>query len=138
MNHFRITEEQIVCALPQSWTENGTDGGHVIFCGTIRTRNKGKDVIHIDFEAYEPMVIRELEKIASRIKAETGVNRLLLIHRTGRVLPGEVAVLAAASGTHRSEAFRACEMLMNELKRSVPIWKKERTSDGETWITPTP
>ncbi|MFN5621119.1 MAG: molybdenum cofactor biosynthesis protein MoaE [Flavobacteriales bacterium] len=117
---------------------NDTSGAHVIFVGTVRNSSKGEAVTHLEFEAYESMAIKELERIAEHLRSQFPIHAIALHHRLGVVRVGEDAVIAAVSAAHRQAAFDACEALMNELKRSVPIWKKEFTTSGEVWVTPTP
>jgi molybdopterin synthase catalytic subunit len=95
-------------------------------------------VTHLEFEAYEPMVHSVLEEIAEELRMQFGIRGVLLFHRLGRVEVGEAAVIAGISSTHRKEAFEACAMLMDRLKQTVPIWKKEFTEDGAVWVTPNP
>jgi len=115
-----------------------TSGGEVIFVGTVRHKNRGKNVIRLEFEAFEPMALKELHKIAGEMKEKWSLNAILLHHRTGTVEQGEVAVIAAVSSAHRKEAFEACAFMMDRLKQTVPIWKKEIFEDGESWVISTP
>ncbi len=115
------------------------DGAQVIFQGVVRPFSKGKEVLRLEFDAYEPMAISELEKIAEEIKAKwPEVNQVLLHHRLGIVNAGEMAVIAKISSPHRADAFEACAHLMNRLKETVPIWKKECYNDGHYWVSSTP
>jgi molybdopterin synthase catalytic subunit len=113
-------------------------GAHVFFIGTVRESSKGKDVTRLEFEAYEPMVHSVLGKIADDLRSQFGIRGVLLFHRLGPVEVGEAAVIAGISSVHRKEAFEACAVLMDQLKKTVPIWKKEFTCDGAVWVTPTP
>ena len=122
----------------RSITANDGSGAHVIFVGTVRNSSKGETVTHLEFEAYDSMAIKELEKIAHQLSLRFPIHAIALHHRLGTVHVGEEAVIAAVSAPHRKAAFEACEELMNELKRCVPIWKKEYTLSGEVWVTPTP
>lgn len=115
-----------------------TSGAEVIFNGIVRTPNKGRAVLYLEFEAYEALFHNEMQRIAKSLEAQFQINTLVLHHRVGRVLADEVAVVAAVYSKHRTDAFHACEMLMNELKTSVPIWKKEFNSDGSFWVSQTP
>ena len=117
---------------------NDASGAHVLFIGTVRNHNRGESVTHLEFEAYESMAIKELERIAEKLKARFPIHAVVLHHRLGRVDVGQDAVIAAVSAAHRQAAFEACEVLMHELKQTVPIWKKEYTLSGEVWVTPTP
>lgn len=133
LSHEQLSESQAKRLL-----HNEGCGAHVIFIGTVRENSKGKQVTHLEFEAYEPMVYAVLTEIAQELRAQFGIIGVLLFHRLGRVQVGEAAVIAGISSTHRKEAFEACAALMDRLKQSVPIWKKEYTLDGAVWVTPTP
>ena len=109
-------------------------GGEVLFVGTVRTPNKGVEVLALEYEAYEPMVKVEFEKLAAEIQEKWNVMRVVLHHRLGRVLPGEAAVITGIAGRHRAEAFEASTYFMDELKKRIPIWKKEFLESGEVWV----
>lgn len=113
-------------------------GGVVQFIGSVRDQTQGKEVLYLEFEAYEPMAIKEMEKIAQQAKAQFGVHRLSIHHRLGRVALGEVAVCIAAAAPHRKAAFAACAFAIDTLKETVPIWKKEFFTDGAVWVSSTP
>lgn len=138
MNYFKLQYEEISAQWPETWRNPEEAGGHVFFEGTVRSLSSGREVVRLEFEAYESMVYKELERIAVRIREKHEVKSVGLIHRLGTVLPGQVAVLAAVTSQHRGPAFEACAMLMNELKTSVPIWKKEVFADGEIWVSAHP
>jgi molybdopterin synthase catalytic subunit len=123
-------------SLEQFRSEN--TGAEVIFNGIVRTPNKGLEVLYLEFEAYESLFHNEMKRIADSLEAQYQINAIVLQHRIGRVLPGELAVVAAVYSAHRKDAFLACEKLMNELKATVPIWKKEFNSDGSFWVSQTP
>lgn len=137
-NFFRLSLEALSESEARAQLHNLSCGAHVLFVGTVRNHSKGEEVTHLEFEAYEPMVHSALNDIALDLRMEFGVTGVLLYHRIGRVDAGELAVIAGISATHRSEAFHACESLMNRLKQSVPIWKKEFTLSGAVWVTQTP
>jgi len=113
-------------------------GGVVQFIGSVRDQTQGKEVLYLEFEAYEPMAIKEMEKIAQQAKAQFGIHRLSIHHRLGRVELGEVAVCIAAAAPHRKAAFAACAFAIDTLKETVPIWKKEFFTDGAIWVSATP
>jgi molybdopterin synthase catalytic subunit len=113
-------------------------GAEVVFNGIVRTPNKGMDVLYLEFEAYEALFHNEMNRIAEALKSQFQINTIVLHHRVGRVFPEEIAVVAAVYSQHRKDAFQACEALMNELKATVPIWKKEFNSDGSFWVSQTP
>jgi len=101
-------------------------GGTVIFVGSTRGSSKDGPVRHLDFEYFGPMAARSLERIRKRAIEKFGVEGISVVHRTGRIPAGKRIVLVAASAAHRDEAFKACRFVLEQLKRDVPIWKKER------------
>ena len=115
-------------------------GGLNVFIGNIRDINprKGKKVLRLEYEAYEPMAIAEIQRIADEAVPRFGIRQWRISHRTGIVLPGEAAVVIAVSTAHRKESFEACQFIIDALKKSVPIWKKEVFEDGEEWVSSTP
>jgi molybdopterin synthase catalytic subunit len=137
-NFFRLSPDALSESEARAQLHNLSCGAHVLFVGTVRNHSKGEEVTHLEFEAYEPMVHSALNDIALDLRMEYGVTGVLLYHRIGRVDAGEPAVIAGISAPHRSEAFHACEALMNRLKQSVPIWKKEFTLSGAVWVSQTP
>ncbi|MEL6866161.1 MAG: molybdenum cofactor biosynthesis protein MoaE [Bacteroidota bacterium] len=117
--------------------DNGA-GGVAIFVGTVRNQTKGRSVLHLEFEAYQPMAISEMYKIAAQATARWSVMRMAIHHRIGHLGIGEIAVIIGVSTPHRKAAFEACEYAIDTLKQSVPIWKKEIFEDGEVWVAAHP
>lgn len=114
---------------------SGEDAGAVVtFTGAVRNQTRGRRVLKLEYEAYEAMAVRVLEQIASDVAARWPGSRLGIVHRTGALLPGELAVVIAAASTHRAAAFEACRHAIEALKQDVPIWKKEHFEDGEVWV----
>ncbi len=109
-----------------------------MFIGTVRNATKGKPVLKLDFEAYEPMAISEMQKIANQAFEKWPVQKVLIHHRTGGLLVGEVPVIIAVSAAHRDAAFDACRYIIDTLKQTVPIWKKEAFEDGDVWVAAHP
>ena len=114
--------------------EHPEAGGIATFTGNVRRRSRGKTVEHLDYEAYEPMALRVMEAIRTRIEAEIEGSRVAIHHRIGRLEVGQTAVVIAASAPHRAEAFAACREAIEALKRDVPIWKREVADDGAVWV----
>ncbi|HEX4744435.1 MAG TPA: molybdopterin converting factor subunit 1 [Candidatus Limnocylindria bacterium] len=108
-------------------------GGLVVFVGTVRDHSRGLAVTRLDYEAYPEMAEAKMGEIAARLEREHGA-RLALHHRVGELEIGEAAVVIAAGAPHRDAAFAAARAAIDELKRIVPIWKKEHTADGAVWI----
>lgn len=101
------------------------------------TRNKTsgevRETLYLEYEAYEPMAIKEMQKLVDQAKAQFDFSNVGIVHRTGRLEIGETSVVISVAAPHRKDAFAACEWLIKELKRTVPIWKKEVYADGERW-----
>lgn len=109
-------------------------GGIVVFLGTVRDRSRGTRVTHLEYEAYAEMAERKMREIADRLEREHAPAKVAMHHRVGDLAIGEVAVVVAAGAPHRDAAFAAGRQAIDELKREVPIWKKEHTEDGAVWI----
>lgn len=111
-----------------------THGGLVTFTGAVRNQTRGKPVLRLEYEAYVPMAVRQLERIAQEAQVRWPGVLVSVSHRVGTLLPGEAAVAIATSAPHRKDAFLACEHVIDRLKQDVPIWKKELFEDGEVWV----
>lgn len=120
------------------WVMSPESGGIDVFIGTVRNATKGKPVIRLEFEAYEPMALAEMEKIVKQAFNKWPVQKVLIHHRTGVLNVGEVPVVIAVSAAHRAAAFDACRYIIDTLKETVPIWKKEIFEDGEVWVAAHP
>jgi molybdopterin synthase catalytic subunit len=93
-----------------------------------------KETLFLEYEAYEPMALKEMQKLIEAAKSKFEISDAAIVHRLGRVEIGETSVVICAAAPHRKAAFRACEWLIRELKRTVPIWKKEVYAGGEVWV----
>ena len=113
-------------------------GGIDVFIGTVRNLTKGKTVVRLEFEAYEKMAISEMRKLCEQAFEKWPAQRIAMHHRTGILQVGEVPVIIAVAAAHRDAAFEACRFLIDTLKKTVPIWKKEVFNDGEVWVSATP
>jgi len=109
-------------------------GAIVTLDGFVRQFTKGRETEYLVYEAYEPMALKEMAKIIETAKAQFEIESVGIMHRLGRLEIGETSVVISVAAPHRRAAFEACEWLIKELKRTVPIWKKEVYADGETWI----
>lgn len=112
-------------------------GAVCVFVGTTRDTNRDKRVVQLDYEAFEAMTVPEMARIFERCRADLGADvrvRMLCAHRIGTVSVGEASVVIAVASPHRDAAFQACRFLIDELKRTLPIWKKEIYEDGHHWI----
>ena len=136
---IRITPQRIDVAAAEAFVSDGRAGGIAVFLGTTRaeTSADGRELIALDYEAYEQMALDQLRDLARRAREQWPVVKLALLHRTGRVAIGEPSVLIAVSTPHRAESFEACRWLIDTLKKDVAIWKKEVWADGSgTWVHP--
>lgn len=109
-------------------------GGICTFTGVVRDNSRGRGVTHLEYEAYREMAEAEIRKITDEIAERWPEARVAVAHRTGRLEIGEASVVVAVSCPHRAEAFEACRHGIDRLKETVPIWKKEFATDGESWI----
>lgn len=109
-------------------------GAVASFVGLVRDMNEGAGVAEMTLEHYPGMTEKALEKIVAEAKARWDIYGTLVIHRVGRLLPGDQIVLVAVSGAHRGEAFAACEFIMDFLKTRAPFWKREATPAGSRWV----
>jgi molybdopterin synthase catalytic subunit len=131
------TEPLDAAAIAERIRSDG-DGALVVFDGVVRLQSRGKEVRALAYEAYGSMAQRQMERLAHEVRAKWPVSDVALVHRVGTLQVGETSVVIAVAAPHRGEAFDACEWLIDELKRTVPIWKKEIYTDGEAWIDDRP
>ena len=122
--------EPLVALLPGQ----GADGAVVTFLGVVRNHNAGRSVRYLEYEAYEPLAVKALERIAAEIAERWPGVRLALHHRTGRLEIGEASVAIAAASAHRGDAFASCRYAIERVKQIVPIWKREFFDGGDVWI----
>ncbi len=123
-----IQAEAIVRQLKQ-----GEDGAVVVFDGIVRNNTRGRRTLYLVYEAYEEMALKQMRTLAQEAGQRFAIRDLLLVHRLGRLEVGETSVLIAVASAHRGAAFDACRWLIDTLKKTVPIWKKEYFEDGAVW-----
>ena len=111
-----------------------SDGAYVLFEGVVRNHHEGKAVESIFYDAYRPMAEKEMDAIVREISARYPDVALAVTHRLGRLFVGDSSIAIVASSPHRAEAFEACRMMIDRIKETVPIWKKERGPGGEEWV----
>ena len=138
MIDLKVTEEPLDIPACIDWVMSPQSGGIDVFIGTVRDATKGKPVVRLEFESYIPMALSEMSKLAGQAMAKWPLHKVLLHHRTGVLQIGEVPVVIAVSAAHRAAAFDACRFLIDTLKQTVPIWKKEIFEDGEVWVAAHP
>ena len=111
----------------------GADGAVCVFDGIVRDNTRGRKTLHLDYEAYREMALSQMKALANESVAKFGVRDVAVVHRLGRLRVGETSVLVAVASAHRGAAFDACRWLIDTLKKTVPIWKKEQCVDGAVW-----
>ena len=109
------------------------DGAAVLFDGVVRNNTRGRRTLYLDYEAYEEMALKQMESLAAQAIGQFAVRDVRIVHRLGRLEIGETSVLIVVASAHRAAAFDACRWLIDTLKRTVPIWKKEYFEDGAVW-----
>lgn len=113
--------------------ERPEDGAIVIFDGIVRNQSRGRETRYLEYEAYEPMALKQMQELARQAKEKFAIRDVALVHRLGHLEVGESSVLIAVYSAHRAPAFEACRWLIDTLKQTVPIWKKEFFADGAVW-----
>ena len=111
-----------------------TCGAIVTLDGFVRQFTKERETLYLEYEGYEPMALKEMEKLIRQAHEQFEIANVGIVHRLGKLEIGETSVVICVAAPHRRAAFEACEWLIKELKRVVPVWKKEVYADGETWI----
>jgi MoaE-MoaD fusion protein len=128
LTHEAISAEELVAA-----AKRGSDGAVVVFDGIVRDNTRGRRTLHLDYEAYEEMAEHQIAELGKQAVERFGVRGVTLVHRLGRLQIGETSVLIVVVSAHRAAAFEACRWLIDTLKKTVPIWKKETFVDGVVW-----
>jgi molybdopterin converting factor subunit 1 len=131
--HAEITREAIDTQQVLASLKRGEDGAAVVFEGVVRNQTRGRKTLYLDYEAYEEMALRQMEALAQQSLKQFQIRDVALVHRLGRLEIGETSVLVVVASAHRAAAFDACRWLIDTLKRTVPIWKKEYFEDGAVW-----
>ncbi len=131
--HARIVREKIDAHAVADAIKQPADGAVAVFEGIVRDHSRGRRTRYLDYEAYEPMALKQMEELAERALQQFKVREVALVHRLGRLQIGETSVLVAVAAAHRGPAFDGCRWLIDTLKKTVPIWKKEHFEDGAVW-----
>jgi molybdopterin synthase catalytic subunit len=129
-----IVRDTVDVAALEAAVADPSAGATVTFVGTTRRDNAGRVVLSLEYEAYEPMALSEMRKLAREAGERWRIVRIAIQHRVGVVAIGETSVAIAVSAPHRAEAFEACRFAIDRLKEIVPIWKKEYFEGGEIWV----
>jgi molybdopterin synthase catalytic subunit len=131
---FHVTNHPIDLDELVRFVTDAEAGAVATFIGTTRNNNEGRQVIALDYEGYPEMAEKELRRIGEDAKTKWPICRMAITHRLGPVQIGEASVIIAVSSAHRDAAFAACRFAIEEIKKTVPIWKKEVFEGGEVWI----
>ena len=135
MSVFRFSHTAIDTVALRAELANPQSGGYTSFEGWVRNHNEGHNVRHLEYEAFEPLAVKEGERIVAEAIKRFGIERAACVHRVGDLAIGDMAVWVGASARHRDEAFRACRYIIDEVKHRVPIWKKEHYENGDSgWV----
>jgi len=131
--HCAITRAVIDTARAANALKHPEDGATAIFEGIVRNNTRGRQTLCLDYESYEAMALKKMEELARQALLDFKIRDVAIVHRLGRIEIGETSVLIVVASAHRGPAFDACRWLIDTLKRTVPIWKKEYFVDGAVW-----
>jgi len=129
-----ITDQPLDRAALVAAVTHSSVGGIVLFEGVVRDNARGKQVRYLEYDVYPEMALENIREIVAEVRRRWGIEHLAVAHRVGRLEIGEASVIIVVAAPHRATAFEACRYIIDTLKTSVPIWKKEVTTDGEEWV----
>jgi len=132
-SRVQLTRERIDARALADRIKRPEDGATVVFEGIVRDNSRGRRTLYLDYEAYEEMARKQLDDLAAQALARFEVREVCVVHRLGRLQIGETSVAIVVSSAHRAAAFDACRWMIDTLKKTVPIWKKEYFEDGAVW-----
>ena len=130
---IEIVDKPIEAEVIVAGMKAGGDGAVCVFDGIVRDNTRGRKTLYLDYEAYREMALEQMRKLASEAVTKFGVRDVAILHRLGRLMIGETSVLIVVASAHRGAAFDACRWVIDTLKKTVPIWKKETFVDGAIW-----
>ena len=131
---FKVVDGPIDELSLEDEVRTDADGAVLTFRGVARKYSRGREVVHLEYEAYGEMAEVKMAQIGDEMKARWPISKVAIVHRTGILKIGEASVVIAVSSPHRAEAFAACQYAIDRLKEIVPVWKKEIWDDGSQWI----
>ena len=134
MDFFELSTEPIDITSVSRRVVPAECGATVTLDGYVRQFTKGRETLYLVYEAYDEMTIKEMRRIVNHARSDFEISHVAIVHRLGKLEIGDTSVVISVAAPHRKAAFAACEWLIRELKRTVPIWKKEVYADGEAWI----
>lgn len=133
LNWVKIVREKIDMAVLLNKVKCPADGAVVVFEGVVRDNSRGRRTLFLDYETYEEMAIKQMNGLAGQALSQFGIRQVVMVHRIGRLQVGDTSVVVLVASAHRAAAFEACRWLVDSLKQTVPIWKKEYFEDGAVW-----
>jgi molybdopterin synthase catalytic subunit len=131
---FKVVDGPIDELALEDEVRTDADGAVLTFRGVARKYSRGREVVHLEYEAYGEMAEAKMAQIGDEMRARWPISKVAIVHRTGILKIGEASVVIAVSSPHRAEAFAACQYAIDRLKEIVPVWKKEIWDDGSQWI----
>src|ERR1051326_4159027 len=131
---FKVVEGPIDELALDNEVRPDADGAVIVFRGVARRHSRGREVVHLEYEAYPEMAEKVMAQIGDEMQSRWPISRVAIVHRTGVLQIGQASVVIAVSAPHRGEAFAAAQYAIDRLKQIEPIWKKEVWSDGSQWI----
>ncbi|MDQ0781272.1 molybdenum cofactor biosynthesis protein MoaE [Chryseobacterium sp. W4I1] len=138
MVDIKITENVLDLTDCFTLASDAACGGMASFVGTVRNQTEGKSVIRLEYDCYESMAVKEIHKITNKAISLFSVKNIVVHHRTGILFPGDAAIIIVVSDGHRNSVFDACSYMIENIKKTVPIWKKEIFENGEEWVSAHP
>ena len=132
-NLVQLVTEPIEAHMIVTAIKSGTDGAVCVFDGIVRDNTRGRPTLHLDYEAYDEMALKQMRALREDALSRFAIREVAIVHRLGRLFVGETSVLIAVASAHRGAAFDACRFLIDTLKKTVPIWKREHFADGAVW-----
>jgi molybdopterin synthase catalytic subunit/molybdopterin converting factor small subunit len=131
--HIALVRESIDASAIERSIKSGADGAVCVFDGIVRDNSRGRRTLHLDYEAYEEMALQQMHLLRAEAIEHFDVRDVAIVHRLGRLVVGETSVFIAVASAHRGASFDACRWVIDTLKKTVPIWKKEQFVDGAAW-----
>jgi molybdopterin synthase catalytic subunit len=131
--HIALVREPIDASAIERSIKSGADGAVCVFDGIVRDNSRGRQTLHLDYEAYEEMALQQMHLLRAEAIEHFDVRDVAIVHRLGRLVVGETSVFIAVASAHRGASFDACRWVIDTLKKTVPIWKKEQFVDGAAW-----
>lgn len=138
MIDIRVTEDPLNINECLTLAQDLSSGGVATFIGTVRNVTQNKPVVRLEYECYESMARKEIKKVIDQAIQLFSVRNIVVHHRTGILFPGDAAVIIVVSDGHRDAVFDACRYVIDTIKKTVPIWKKEIFENGEEWVSAHP